>query len=101
MKIRNGFVSNSSSSSFIVRKSALTEEQQRELRDLFYKHSYQFETEVTETKEFFLGDLEAHNGLHTGDSPIAHIFSDLMDEWNIKIIKDWNIEYCGSCELED
>lgn len=55
MKIRNGFVSNSSSSSFVVRKSDLTQKQIELIKD-HGKHGkafgityYQDEWEITET----------------------------------------------------
>lgn len=37
MKIRTGFVSNSSSSSFVIAKAHLTKEQEQKIKELFHK----------------------------------------------------------------
>ena len=59
MKIRNGFVSNSSSSSFCIYKKLMTEEQIKEFRGLVNKQ-YD-ETCIGEDGDYFVGTLSMHD----------------------------------------
>ena len=62
MKVRNGFVSNSSSSSFIIKKSSLTESQLQIVLDFLDRRKRCFETELQEnTEKYLIGRVEAHN----------------------------------------
>jgi hypothetical protein len=96
MKRRNGFVSNSSSSSFILRKSALTKEQTQEIKALFRQHKDKGETSIAEDDEFYRGDLEAHNAISDQCAPLHVLFADLMNNHGLAIGEDWDIEYCGN-----
>ena len=103
MKIRNGFISNSSSSSFIIRKSVLTKEQEQELKIIFKKHEDNYNTSIKENPQFFEGYLEAHNALDEEgyDEPLSDIIESLMDKWKIKTFKDYNIQYEDEAYLEE
>jgi len=104
MKTRLGFVSNSSSSSFVIRKSALDIYQINELRRLFKEHKNYFETNTEEDDYVFSGRLEAHNGKNEegkDSSPLANIVDELMDKWKISPMYDYMIEYEGFAELCD
>lgn len=102
MKLRTGFVSNSSSSSFIIRKSALTMEQKNELMKIFNRHEHYYTTEVELTEKTYQGTLEAHNAIDEDGytEPLANIIEDLMMKWKIKPYKDYSIAYEDSVGLE-
>ena len=65
MKIRNGFVSNSSSSSFCIYKKLMTEQQIEEFRELInpseYDEDRDCDTSLYESGEYFLGDVGMHD----------------------------------------
>lgn len=64
MKIRNGFVSNSSSSSFCIYKKLMTEEQIKEFRKIVgeaYEHDD--ETYIGEDGDYFIGTLSMHDDM--------------------------------------
>ncbi len=62
MKIRTGFVSNSSSSSFVIRKSALTEAQVAQIVEFYDKRNdYYCTGYLKDDGTFISGDLESHN----------------------------------------
>ena len=62
MKIRSGFVSNSSSSSFILRKESFKEEDLEKIRDFFKERGGSYNTELIGEDDLYMwGDLEAHN----------------------------------------
>jgi len=60
VKVRSGFVSNSSSSSFVIRKSALTIDQRNELLEIFLVHNGSYTTEIEVNETTYSGELEAH-----------------------------------------
>jgi len=65
MKIRNGFVSNSSSSSFILSLKDLTNEQKEKINEFFIKNNKAFENDfniITAYDAISQGDVETHNG---------------------------------------
>jgi len=62
MKVRSGFVSNSSSSSFIIRKSALTENQEMMIRIFFDAYGDGILDELNEDEKFFEGSVNCHRG---------------------------------------
>lgn len=63
MKIRNGFVSNSSSSSFVVGKNFLTDDQIVEFRNNLEEiNENNFgEGDISESKHYFQGNVSLHN----------------------------------------
>jgi len=98
MKKRIGFVSNSSSSSFVVRMKVLTPEQIEEIKAFAKKHEHWFETEIEIGTEFIEGYLEAHNGTEEEDDSTAlEIFSEMMDSYGVTS-KDYATEYCGGID---
>jgi len=60
MKIRNGFVSNSSSSSFCIAKCYMTQDQITAFKNLGVIR-FGEETYISEGKLYFLGTLSNHN----------------------------------------
>jgi len=63
MKIRNGFVSNSSSCSFVIGKEYMTDEQINLFRDFIENEIkkdgyYERETYIHDNKYYFVGDLD-------------------------------------------
>jgi hypothetical protein len=61
MKIRNGFVSNSSSSSFVICKQNLSKKQIEGIQDFLFKQEISSEdTCVTETSKHFFGTISQH-----------------------------------------
>ena len=82
MKIRNGFVSNSSSSSFVLGKYFLTDEQIKQFKNALSDiNENSYEGYIGETKHYFQG--EADNNSSTLD--------DLIDEMGIREFCSW---YC-------
>lgn len=63
MKIRAGFVSNSSSSSFCIYKKLMTGKQIDEFRELLKNidHHNDDETYIGEDGDYFIGSLSMHN----------------------------------------
>lgn len=62
MKIRAGFVSNSSSSSFCIYKKLMTEKQIEEFREIIKSaHKCDDETSLGEDGNYFIGELSMHN----------------------------------------
>ena len=63
MKIRNGFVSNSSSSSFCIYKKLMTAEQIEMFRKLIENEDFDGceETCICEVGDYFIGDLSMHD----------------------------------------
>ena len=63
MKIRNGFVSNSSSSSFCIYKKLMTEDQIVTFRQLLESKPDDdwSETYIGETEKYFIGKLDMHD----------------------------------------
>jgi len=64
MKIRNGFVSNSSSSSFCLGKSYMTQEQIKLFSEWVNREEYAdeyCETYIDEHKHYFLGKIGHHD----------------------------------------
>jgi len=60
MKIRQGFVSNSSSSSFVLDKNGITEKQMKIIQEWVDKNNYSGETSINETKKHFFGKMSYH-----------------------------------------
>jgi hypothetical protein len=102
MKIRNGFVSNSSSSSFVIRKSALNKEKLDELLKILNKYNNTFETEFIENDKYISGYLESHNHCFFGendegdydDQTAFKMVDDFINEIGLTE-KDYLTEYCG------
>lgn len=63
MKIRNGFVSNSSSSSFCIYKKLMTEEQIEKFRCFINDDDREdsWETAIVEDGDYFIGNLGMHD----------------------------------------
>ena len=92
------FVSNSSSSSFVVRKSALNEEQVSKVKEFANKHENWFETEIEIGEEYIEGYLECHNGTEAENHETAEeVFTSLMDDFGVTP-KDYAREYCGDID---
>ena len=61
MKIRSYFVSNSSSSSFVVGKAHMTNDQIEKFQK-WLQHEYDtFDGWISETKHYFLGTIDIHD----------------------------------------
>jgi hypothetical protein len=103
MKKRTGFVSNSSSSSFILRKSVLSEDQINELRSFFKKYDNSYNTSVEESSDFFEGDVEAHNNFNDDESTASDLLVDLVDSFGLTLPrkKYFHIVYEDYAKLED
>lgn len=96
MKKREGFVSNSSSSSFIIRKAVLTKEQYKEVIDILENGEYA--TDYEEDDRFIYGDAEAHNP--TWKSCCATQLTELMIEKYNFNNNDFDIKYEDYPSLE-
>jgi hypothetical protein len=60
MKKRIGFVSNSSSSSFVICKKFMTKEQQTKFRNKLGEINDQYETYISEYPNYFIGPVSDH-----------------------------------------
>lgn len=80
MKIRNGFVSNSSSSSFIIRKSALNEFEDMLIRMFFAaSDSYDCLTEIdNEDIEFIEGSISYNSIPYWSEKKSIDIFKEIL-----------------------
>jgi len=92
MKIRNGFVSNSSSSSFIVHGVKLGLEESSKLfdEDDYWDFSRKNELEVEQDRYFFGGDLEGYIvGVSGGDFEDGEVtkIKNLTEEDKVKIVE--------------
>jgi hypothetical protein len=68
MKVRLGFVSNSSSSSFCIYKKLMSEEQIEEFKKIIsevYKEVNRVETDIGEIGDYFIGNMSIHTTLIT------------------------------------
>lgn len=96
MKKRNGFVSNSSSSSFILRRSALSRRMTIKVGEFFKKHDGHFETCLDgnlKDDEYMTGDLDAHNTIEGESGTASVLFRDLLEEGGIT-----SKDYCSRYE---
>ena len=85
MKIRNGFVSNSSSSSFVVGKDGLTKEQISAFEDFIYRNKddddedYDDDTNIINGSKYFFGTVSYHNNK----------FSEMIKDNNMEHLIEW------------
>jgi len=63
MKIRIGFVSNSSSSSFCIYKKLMTSKQIEEFREILNRSEKDYETCIGEDGNYFIGTLSMHDDI--------------------------------------
>jgi hypothetical protein len=81
--------------------------QVRVLQGLFMLHTDCFSTRVSESGDFFEGEVEAHNANYLCDSspvfskPLSNILSDLCSDWGLAYKKDYAINYEDLAKLED
>lgn len=104
MKIHNGFVSNSSSSSFILKKAVLTYDQINKVREFLCKHDGYFESSYKEDDEYFTGYLEAHNEIEGEEETACRLFDNLIYSFQVstpnKIPTKWyDSRYCDTASL--
>lgn len=63
MKIRIGFVSNSSSSSFCIYKKLMTAKQIKEFKEILDRSEKDYETCIGEDGNYFVGTLSMHDDI--------------------------------------
>jgi len=87
MKIRNGFVSNSSASSFVLNKSKMNSEQIDIMRKFFDSHNGKHENEYYENEYLFYGDTN-WNGIDGNKEHICEVLEEIGSDWNDVCIKE-------------
>ena len=95
MKKRLKFVSNSSSSTFIIRKSGLPSTAFKAISDFFEKYDGHGNTDFDQKSIdtlFLKGELESHWGPEDSGTTYRELFEDILEKYDIDSV-DYEIRY--------
>ena len=103
MKIRNGFVSNSSSSSFIIKTEGLDPKVLTKIYH-FFAESSAFNTEIDREEDgYIFGELEAHWASECYDMYPSdeNAFDDLMETYDVEYVSRYGDYVCPKCFTDE